>query len=357
MKYVEFDIIDVAQKCGIEIHKRSEGRVEVKAKCPFCNDRHYPLSFNTVKQRFRCNRCNTCGNAVTLYAWRYGLNNKDAAEELIKQRTPSDCSGAYEDSKPECRLADLQTRHNVYYDFLNMLELTDGHRKNLCDRGLSDGYIDRFMYKSMPLNASFRRIVVNSLADKYDLRGIPGFFTDDYNNWNMFVKPEGGVFIPVCNSQGYIQGLQIRLDNETKQKYRWFSSHYFKEGTGATSWIHTVGDVTSPTACITEGALKADVASILSGGKLFIAIPGVHCIDKLPGVLNALKIEKVVESYDMDKFSNPHVSEALVKLKSLIHGLGIEYVPFKWNPEYKGIDDYLHHRNMAREYACERLAA
>jgi len=60
----------------------------------------------------------------------------------------------------------------------------------------------------------------------------------------------------------------------------------------------------------------------------------------------SLKIRKAVEAYDMDKTSNRHVTEALRDLSNLVRQAGIEYVPFSWNPEYKGIDDYLYSRKI-----------
>jgi hypothetical protein len=331
----------------MKLLEKTVGRVEVQAKCPFCDDRHYHLSFNTDLQCYRCNRCLAKGNAVTLYAWRFGLSNRDSAEALIAQNYALTSVDSYQPRTRSYTAADLQVRHNVYSDFLNLLNLSDAHKRNLIGRGLSNDYIKRFMYKSVPLDAGFRRRVVSTLTETHDLRGIPGFFTDDHDNWHMFVKPQGGIFIPICDMNGYIQGLQIRLDHTRHRKYRWFSSNHFKDGTGAAPWVHVVGDITSPAACVTEGALKADTASVLSGGKLFIAVPGVHCTDNLPDVLKTLKIQRVIDGYDMDKTVNPRVSGALTKLQEMLGGLGVAYQPFKWNPQYKGIDDYLCARKAA----------
>lgn len=105
--------------------------------------------------------------------------------------------------------------------------------------------------------------------------------------------------VTVCNKDGYIQGMQIRLDVDD-DRYRWFSTNEYPEGTGVSSWVHVVGNTSSDTAYLTEGALKADVTSTLSGGELFIAIPGVNAVTCLADTLRRLKLKKVYEAFDID---------------------------------------------------------
>ena len=341
MKYVDFDILKVAERCGIEIYKPSIGRNEVTAKCPFCDDRHHHLSFKIPTNQFRCNKCVKTGNAVTLYGSIFNLSNLEAFEELSSQviyRQPDDI---YKPKIINLNQADLFIRHNVYSDFLNLLNLADNHRNNLRKRGMPDLFIEKFMYKSIPLDTEFRKSVLKQLSDKHNLYGIPGFFADNMGNWQMYLLKQGGIYVPVCDKDGYIQGLQIRLDNADKNKYRWFSSNHYNNGTKASTWVHTVGDISSSTAYLTEGALKADISSILSNGRLFIAVSGVNCIEKLPKTLKALNIRKVIEMYDMDKHDKKTVNDAVIRVKKLIEDMGIEYIQYSWDENFKGVDDYL----------------
>ena len=85
--------------------------------------------------------------------------------------------------------------------------------------------------------------------------------------------------------------MQIRLDVDD-DRYRWFSTNEYPEGTGVSSWVHVVGDISSDTAYLTEGALKADVTSVLSGGSLLIAIAGVNAVNCLSDTLNQLNVKK-----------------------------------------------------------------
>jgi len=338
--YVEFDIIAVAKRCGVQIKPNQREGIEIKARCPFCGDTKYHLSFNREKERFRCNRCDEHGNSVSLYARIFNVSNKEAFGELSNDiifRLPANI---YVEKKSYTSIRPLMDRHNVYCDFLKMLVLNANHNKNLLKRGFEFHHVQQFMYKSLPMDNALRRKVLDTLSAKHDLYGIPGFYTDDFGDWQMYLKSCGGIFVPICNAKGYIQGLQIRLDDESDQKYRWFSSNHYKDGTKVLPWVHVIGDTSSTTACITEGALKADVTSVLSNGRLFLALPGVNAIDCLIDVLKELKLTKVIEAYDMDKTQNPLVKKALIRLENILEENGIEYVPHVWNPQYKGIDDY-----------------
>ena len=86
--------------------------------------------------------------------------------------------------------------------------------------------------------------------------------------------------------------------------------------------------------------MKSDIASVLSGGRLFIAVSGVNAVNFLPEVLKELKIRRVYEAFDMDKCYKPEVKDALLALRTLVKSCGVECKACSWNPYYKGIDDY-----------------
>lgn len=347
-EYTKFDIIRVANDCGIRFHPRQRNPAEHLALCPFCADKTYHLYINPVKERFKCQRCGASGNSVTLYARIHGVTNAKAAFALKNEFELSD------EGKPDiysvreiptAETKSLKERHAVYYDLLQLLHLTGKHRQNLKNRGLSDEHINQFMYKSIPLDDVFRRVVIEKLSAKHELIGIPGFYRDKYGDIQMFINRYGGMFIPVCDKDGYIQGLQMRLDipdGVNEKRFRWFSSSSFRDGARVKSWIHIVGDVNATEACITEGPMKSDVSSVLSNGWLFIGLPGVNSVELLPEVLREFpRLKKVYEALDMDKISNPNVKQALIKLNAILDLNGIEHEKCYWNYWYKGIDDYL----------------
>lgn len=345
MEWKKFGIEEVARLCGIQMKNDGMGAREIKALCPFCSDKHYHLYLNTEKNQWNCFRCGAKGNDVSLYAKINCITNREAVNELserIGNTMPKKVKQAI--STP---MKSLIERHNVYYDMLKLFKLNNNHHKALLKRGLQEDNIQQFMYKSLPATEYERRRIINELSAKYDLRGVPGFYRK-YGEWHMYSADCGGFLIPVCNKDGYIQGMQIRFDSD-KKRYRWFSTNEYPEGTGVSSWVHIVGDTSSDSAYLTEGALKADVASVLSGGAMFIAVPGVNAAKCLPDTLSQLNIKKVYEAFDMDKQINNHVRKALKNIHNILNMYGIEVQTCTWNPWYKGIDEYFLYRKQCNE--------
>ncbi|MBR3993885.1 MAG: DUF3854 domain-containing protein [Clostridia bacterium] len=359
-EYEHFDIIEVAKYCGIQFHPKNSNDVEFKALCPFCNDRKYHLGINRQKERFNCFKCGESGNSVTLYAKLYGVSNKEACEVLRGNKENFEPAVVQYSEVDEMPIRSIEDRHNVYYDFLSLLKLNTAHRHALEMRGLSFRHIHQFMYRSMPMDRVFRREVLEKLASKHDLIGIPGFYIDKYGDLQMYINKHGGIFIPVCNHEGYIQGLQMRLDvpaDSDEKKFRWFSSKHYPSGTGAKPWIHIVGDTNAKEACLTEGAMKADVTSVLSNGQLFIAVPGVNAITYLPEIINELGITRIYEAMDMDKRSKPEVKKAMIALRTALNGTGVENISCTWNPAYKGLDDYFLAKVLEKQSQAMPVAA
>jgi hypothetical protein len=230
---------------------------------------------------------------------------------------------------------------------LSHLTLSERHINNLRERGLSDGRIAQNMYRTLPKDEHARRFLSGMLAGFYDLRGIPGFYTDNYGNWSITGK--GGLLIPVCTMDGYIQGLQIRLDDEeldadtggNNRRYRWLSSRYKDNGTKSEAWIHVTGDISSKTAFLTEGPLKGDVASFLKNDALFVCIAGINSTEGLESVIKALGVREVALAMDMDRFTNKQIREGFERIKCIVSRInGINVQSLAWDVTYKGIDDY-----------------
>ncbi len=339
MNFVEIPILEAAARCGIAVNDNSRS-AEVEATCPFCNDRRKHLSLNMLKNQFRCNRCNASGNSITLYARLHHVDNRTAYHELT-EGTGMDFFRYTRNVFPQAQGFDMKPladRHDVYYDMLQMLDLSQMHRQQLMDRGLGRDVIERNMYRSVPeADTQIYRRMLSRLSKEHDLSGIPGFYLKD-RAWRMVNK--SGLLIPVCDCHGYIQGLQIRLDNTANRKYRWFSSNHYEGGTKAEPFIHVANWNQSKTAYITEGALKAEAASYLMDNVCIIGLAGVNCTNGLPWLLKRMGVTKVIEAFDMDKRTNPCVSEAVLVLKSEMLRNGVKYRSAVWNPEYKGIDDF-----------------
>ena len=51
-------------------------------------------------------------------------------------------------------------------------------------------------------------------------------------------------------------------------------------------------------------------------------------------------LKNVVIAVDMDYREKPQVAAAMRKIEKIISDVGLQYTVFKWDPQYKGIDDY-----------------
>lgn len=157
-----------------------------------------------------------------------------------------------------------------------------------------------------------------------------------------FVKPTGEPGIPVRNALCQIQGLQLRLDNMEKRKFRWISSSGLHSGTGSPAWTHLAG-APSKRIVLTEGPMKADVIHALTGLPV-LAVPGVNALTKLENSLKLLReqgLEEIKTAFDMDYAINWHVQRGYEQLMELLGRMGFRYGTYVWDPRYKGLDDYI----------------
>lgn len=77
----------------------------------------------------------------------------------------------------------------------------------------------------------------------------------------------------------------------------------------------------------------------------FLSIPGVNSLTQLKDTiirLRELGIRELMTAFDMDYLTNPNVQKAFADLSSLLGEIGIPFGTYLWNPEYKGLDDYMH---------------
>ena len=284
----------------------------------------------------------------------HGISNREAVAELDKY------SNTYPFPMPrkECtpaidNLAPLARRHDVYYDLLGELRLNDTHLLDLLGRGLSLGRIRQNMYRSMPVDFTERARIARKLASLHDLRGVPGFYLDPVSEeWRVAGRP--GILVPYCTAVGYIQAVQIRLDDATNGKCRWLSSNpeirlkdgsqAFPNGTAARTWVHITGDPNSSIAHVTEGAIKGDVASFLEHDALYICVPGVGSIKYLlPAITSLPNIKQIISLFDMDQIEREQYSKPLQKMIKTLQPLGIPVEQKMWNPSFNGIDEYKLH--------------
>ncbi len=238
------------------------------------------------------------------------MTNKEAANEL------SNCITGTEPKRIQpmnsTPMKSLMERHNVYYDMLQMLPLNNTHFNDLIKRGLSMKNIQNFLYKSVPANEYERRKLLKNCLHNMTLAEYRVFIVK-YGEWKIYEPPYGGYFVPVCNKDGIYRVCKSDL-TLTMTDIDGFLLMSIRRGQ-ASPLGYTVGDISSDTAYLTEGALKADVTSVLSGGSLLIAIAGVNAVNCLSDTLNQLNVKKVYEMFDMDKQVNHRVKRGSYKNK------------------------------------------
>lgn len=355
-----FTILDVANILRLNIRRRMPNQVYVD--CPICGDRRGKMNLNLAKNLWRCNYCGEGGGMLALYAKVNGVSNSDAYREICDALTVGDSSPIefppdrmQSLQTPQAEIASAQEIHKTFSLLLSMLTLRPAHRDHLRRaRGLSDEQIERYCLRSTPPPALCTGIAERLHRAGCQIQGVPGFYINNYGKWTIrFYQRTTGIIIPIVGVDGLICGLQTRLDHPIRSKddppekegikYLTLSSSEKPMGVSSGSPIHFVGDPCSRVVYVTEGCLKADIAHALSG-RTFAAVIGAGNVSGLDRVFASLRrsgTKEIIEAEDMDKYRNTSVDKGSSKIAELARKHGMECRRLTWNPNYKGIDDWL----------------
>ncbi len=363
--------------------------------CPFCGNRKHKFDINTAKNRARCNVCGAGFNSLTLHASLCNISNKSAYTDLWNRYKGLD--SAYKAQievstsvLQEEEVTPLWLRSAVYHGFLELLTLSDEHREVLRKRGLTDKDIERLMFRDVPTKEMdiydiltylrCRNRNIERYFRKHDVR-IAGFY-DLMSAEPKAVARKPGILCPIVvksphsaddyldgkqtEDEDLISGFQIRYDDAPKDKrYVYYTSLEKVTGCGFTGYesIHfrlpdsyfepetmRFGQPKLDRVLLTEGCLKADVASALSDGTPFIAVLGVSNQRLLTDACRLLKsrygTKEIVLAFDQDYEDNKNVEKSLNSAKEKISAVGLQISECHWHEEYvakgiKGIDDLL----------------
>jgi putative DNA primase/helicase len=222
--------------------------------------------------------------------------------------------------------------------------LVNAHRENLRARGLNDEQIESGRYGSLPIKkrSSIAKELLALFAQDV-LERVPGLGWRNGANGPYFtIHGAAGLLIPVRNADGQIVALKVRADEAPHgQRYTYISSaKYGGPGPGAPEhyplgWRDLAGPVR-----VTEGELKADIATALSG----VATIGVAGIGRLPGAAESLAGlgRKLILAPDADARTNANVARHVYEAIERVRELGVDFAIEYWNAvEGKGIDDVL----------------
>lgn len=299
-------------------------------------------------------------------------------------------------------MAPIEVRDKTYRAFLSMLSLSEEHKKAFRKRGLSDKQIEEMGVRSIPV-CGIMSIPQLLLKKGYTLKGVPLFGMRN-NRWYVgLVRGKTGCYVPYFDREGRIQQLQIRYDviseglsdeelhQQKNNRYRWATSGFLVNGCSAANviyWGRAKKFQNEDVVYLTEGGIKAAVASYLSG-LWFIGTASVSTTDAFSEIIDWCKAnhKTPVDAYDMDgkilpgevevplaafnqnkssypadivkemeagsnrvlvrnksgkyRVINGNVMAFLAKFHEIASEKGMHLYTWYWDPESKGIDDFL----------------
>lgn len=247
--------------------------------------------------------------------------------------------------------------------------LSEQDRKYLNGRGIHNWEIDFYGYFTMPKESELPEIL-KELQEKgihpEDLYGVPGFYHDIEHDC-VRLSEKDGIGIPLRDGWRNIVAIQVRDRNpKAKPRYKYLSSKWadgtdknekkYDRGCGPASVTAVLFpyhiDHLDNGICITEGVFKAAQFAQQCDG-IGLSVQGVNNISSVLPTLELLerrklflKNDKTVRpeiwlAFDMDMYENVQVFKAAVKLRQTLEKAGWKVKYMSWNPEYKGLDDFL----------------
>jgi hypothetical protein len=241
--------------------------------------------------------------------------------------------------------ATADTLHQVYHALLTLLTLSLRHRQNLRQRGLSDGEVARRQYRTLSTRgrAELAGVLVDRFGPEVCAR-VPGLYLKTEGGrrwWTLAGIP--GLLIPVLDVQRRIVALVIRSDDpEAGPRYSSLSSkNHGGPGSGAHVHIPLSDALATTTVRVTEGPLKADVVTVLSG-MLTVGLPGASMWRQGIPVIASLQAQRVVLAFDADARRKWSVARALQGAAGALQAAGFAVLFEVWPEQHgKGIDDLL----------------
>ena len=313
---------------------------KAEAPCPLCggDDRFRITRGDTVPVLLACRSC-------------LDLLQGEARAKRIKEITravfgdaaspPVRSGNGVHPAKPGIQIADADTLDRAYRIVLDRLTLSQRHWEDLRRRGLSESFIELAQYRTLPEGQgdAIAGVLLDELGE--DARRVPGVHPVECR---FIAYP--GLIIPVRDARTRIVALRVRKD-EGAPRYSFVSSASVEPGPGPGAPAHvpvirptpatrkdmTPGDVVEyhPTVRVTEGELKADVATALSIEReepplLTIGLNGPSAFEAAVPALKALGTETVIVALDSDEREKRPVAAALRRTVDGLResGFGVE---------------------------------
>lgn len=311
-------------------------RVRRADRCPVCDGTSW-CSYAADGSVAACMRDSTGLEQTDASGQTYYLHVLDSS---VPRR-----DGAGPDAMQHEDRAPVAMLDEAYRYVLASLSLSESHHRDLATRGLSDDEIRARQYRTLPIEG--RGAIGKSVAARIgeaSVRGVPGMRvgTDGTRSW-WTLGGSAGLVVPVRNADGLVVALKVRADGETDGPRYTYVSSASKGGASAMLAVHVPtmrDDADCSEVRVTEGELKADVATALSLPT--ISIPGVGAWRLAAPVAKRLGASAVRVALDADHRTKPEVGEALCSLVRDLAACGMAVSIERWDSERgNGIDDVL----------------
>lgn len=252
--------------------------------------------------------------------------------------------------------AQLTERHAAYEALLGELRLAPLGREELALRGLDPDDMEAVGYRSIGrLEELDRALAALERVDLgVDLRQVPGFWRgkDDRLTFSAWTEC---LIVPVRDHTGRIVALKIRPPEPGRAGGKYFyASSRSHGGPPAFASAH-VSTLAAPAEVvrITEGEIKADAATVLSGVRT-ISVPGVQAWSKAIPALSRLEPQPKTILVAFDQDGNEITQNSADALVRELFRRGYRVSKECWLPEHgKGIDDVLKNQHTVDEVPCE----
>lgn len=332
--------------------RREESQIPCPSACmPPLNGRGHmkgDFNINLTSGIGRCFRCGYTGNAIQIYATSIGLSTKEAYKEILQRLGRWNEKGEPRKKTIERKvetenvylttpIAQPEYLAQTYAALIDVLSLSEAHKKGLLARGITEESIVLEGYRSFPNSEVLRNNAVAGILSKgCHMEGIPGFYRKE-GTWEMS-QYSNGILVPYRNVKGEILSMQVRLDKPfAGNKYLTFSSTDNPEGTRGVAAYHLCGRMdNNRTLIITEGAIKGRaIVDLLGGCAMVLAIPGVTMIRDMGTYLKDVQTKyhfrRILIAYDMDEAVNSQVIRASKSLMTTCMEAGYEVQRLAWD--------------------------
>lgn len=216
--------------------------------------------------------------------------------------------------------------HRAYTLLLENLDLSEGHRRQLLERGVPSDRISIAQYRTLRNVDRGRAAKAVHARVGDEVFAVPGFVNGDFGI--TVAGTSTGLLIPVRDTAGDIQALKIRRDGTPKYLYLTGG----QGGASSGSPMHVPLGVPRPAREIrvTEGELKADICTWLDATPT-IGIPGVTQWRAVLPVLRTLEARKVVMAFDApDLYRKPPVYNEARQFWQVLRDAGFEVELEDW---------------------------